>query len=272
MAINVTRAVGICTLNRRHLTRLENEVMHRKARLGLRANVICLVAILTSFVTGSLAHAQTSVGLPQSVASGQTVTPLAPTGTIFTRLNPHLKDFPAYTVGQVIKLALSPDGRTLLALTSGYNILYDAAGVKDADASNEYVFIYDVTRNRLRQEQVLQVPNTFFGLAFSPGGSQFYVSGGVDDDVHVFASANGTWAESGRPIALGHNHGVGEIGQNGRPTVATLAVSANGKFLVAADLYNDAISIVDLHGRTKVGELDLRPGIINAAQSGIAGG
>ncbi len=246
--------------------------MNRKARVGLLASAIFLAAILTSFVAGSRAHAQTSVGLPQSVASGQTVTPLAPTGTIFTRLNPDLKDFPAYTVGQAIKLALSPDGRTLLALTSGYNILYDAEGVKDAAASNEYVFVYDVTHSRLRQVQVLQVPNTFFGLAFSPSGSQFYVSGGVDDDVHVFATVNGIWAESGRPMALGHKHGVGEIGQNGRPTVANLAVSAAGKFLVAADVYNDAISIVDLDRRTKVGELDLRPGIINAAQSGVAGG
>ncbi|MGD0910634.1 MAG: beta-propeller fold lactonase family protein [Terracidiphilus sp.] len=247
--------------------------MNEGVGAGLLTGAIFSVAIVVGVAaTASRIHAQTSAGKPQSVASGQTVTPLAPAGVKFTRLNPHLKDFPDYTVGQAIKLALSPDGKTLLVLTSGYNILYDARGSKDAAASNEYVFVFDVTRHALRQRQVIEVPNTCFGLAFSPGGNQFYVSGGVDDVVHVIAMTSGLWAESGAPISLGHKHGVGESGDNGRPTVANLAVSADGRFLVAADLYNDAISIVNLESRTKVGELDLRPGINNAAQSGVAGG
>jgi YVTN family beta-propeller protein len=142
-------------------------------------------------------------------------------------------------------------------------------GERAAADSNEYVFVFDVTGGELRQTQVLQVPNTFVGLAFAPGGDQFYASGGVDDDIHCFSRSNGVWAESGIPLALGHLQGVG-IKQ--RPTVANLAVAADGKTLVAADIYNDAISLVDLASRTKVGELDLRPGIIDPAQKGIAGG
>jgi YVTN family beta-propeller protein len=142
-------------------------------------------------------------------------------------------------------------------------------GKRAAADSNEYVFVFDVTGGELRQTQVLQVPNTFVGLAFAPGGDQFYASGGVDDDIHCFSRSNGVWAESGIPLALGHLQGVG-IKQ--RPTVANLAVAADGKTLVAADIYNDAISLVDLASRTKVGELDLRPGIIDPAQKGIAGG
>ena len=244
----------------------------RRVLVGVLANAIFRTAILAGYASLPLAHAQTEAGMPQTVSSGHTVTPLAPAGAAFTRLNPHLKNFPDYTVGQAIRLALSPDGKTLLVLTSGYNLLYDVNGGKDAASSNEYVFVYDRTHQGLRQAQVLQVPNTFFGLAFAPSGSRFYVSGGPDDDVHVFASNKGVWAESGNPIKLGHQRGVGQIESDGRPTVANVVVSASGKFLVAANFYNDSISVVDLESCAKIGELDLRPGIINTAQSGVAGG
>ncbi len=215
------------------------------------------------------AHAQVPIGAPQTVPSGQTITPLAPKGAVFSRLNPGLADFPSYTAGQAVKTVISPDGKTLLVLTSGYNRLNNAQGRRDPADSNEYVFVFDLSHNGLRQTQVMQVPNTFVGLAFSPNGNQFYVSGGVDDNIHVFSRSNGLWAESTPPVALGHKHGVG-IRQ--KPTVANVAVTADGRSLVAADFYNHAITVVDLATRTRVGELDLRPGIINPAQSGIAGG
>jgi len=216
----------------------------------------------------AMATAQTDSGAQQTVSSGQMITPLAPIGAIFSRLNPGLKDFPSYTVGQAVKTVISPDGDTLLILTSGYNRL-NLQGKRAPADSNEYVFVFDVTHGALRQTQVLQVPNTFIGLAFAPDGKQFYVSGGVDDDIHVFSRNNGLWAESGSPLALGHAQGVG-IHQ--KPTVANLAVAADGKTLVAADIYNDAISLVNLGSGTKVGELDLRPGVVNPAQAGVAGG
>ena len=83
-----------------------------------------------------------------------------------------------------------------------------------------------VTHGNLRQKQVLQVPNTFFGLAFAPDGNQFYVSGGVDDNVHVFSETNGVWAEAGTPVALGHKPGAGF---HQKPMVANLAVTADGR-------------------------------------------
>ncbi|MHB8388648.1 MAG: hypothetical protein ACYDBH_03580 [Acidobacteriaceae bacterium] len=240
---------------------------NRQGWIGVLAGSFLSATILAGLA--SLAAAQKTDSLPQSMPSGQVITPLAPTGALFTRLNPHLKDFPTYTVGQAIKLVISPDGNTLLVLTSGYNRLNNAQGIRAAADSNEYVFVFDVAHGGLRQTQVFQVPNTFVGLAFSPGGNQFYVSGGVDDDIHIFARASGAWAESGAPVALGHARGVG-IRQ--KPTVANVAVAADGKTLVAADIYNDAISLVDLGSRTKVGEIDLRPGVIDPAQTGVAGG
>ena len=241
--------------------------MKRSIWIDLLSGCLLFAVTLAGFVPP--AKAQTKAGSAESMPSGQLITPLAPTDAVFTRLNPHLKDFPNYTVGQAIKLAISPDGKTLLVLTSGYNRLNNAQGIRVAADSNEYVFVFDISHGKLRQTQVFQVPNTFVGLVFSPDGKQFYVSGGVDDDVHTFAKTGDRWDESGAPVPLGHKVGVG-IRQ--KPTVANLAVTADGKYLVAADIYNDAISIVDLGSRAKVGELDLRPGIINPAQTGIAGG
>jgi YVTN family beta-propeller protein len=206
---------------------------------------------------------------PQVMPSGQFITPLAPHGAKFSQLNPELADFPSYTAGQAGKTVISPDGNTLLILTSGYNRLNNVKGHRVPADSNEYVFVYDLSGGHLQQKQVLQVPNTFFGIAFAPDGKHFYVSGGVDDDIHVFALANDAWAEDGAPIPLGHKSGVG-IHQ--KPTVANLAVTSDGKSLVAADIYNDSISIVDLAARNVLAELDLRPGILNPAQTGVAGG
>ena len=199
--------------------------------------------------------------------SGQLITPLAPKGAKFSRLNPGLKDFPDYTAGQAITTALSPDGKTLLVLTSGFNRLNDAQGHRAPADSNEYVFIFNVSHDKLRQKQVLQIPNTFFGLAFAPDGNRFYVSGGVDDDVHVFSRSKGVWAE-GEPIPLGHGRSAG---YHGRPMVAGLALTADGKTLVAADIAHDAVSVIDTDRDQKIGELVLRPGEVQAsgAQAGI---
>ncbi len=54
-------------------------------------------------------------------ATGQSITPAAAKGAIFQALNPGLAALPDFTAGQASALALSPDGRTLLILTSGYN-------------------------------------------------------------------------------------------------------------------------------------------------------
>lgn len=222
--------------------------------LGNRFLTGCLLMFMVLAFEVSQVRAQDEAGARQVMPSGQFITPLAPKGAAFSKLNPGLKDFPDYTVGQAVKTAISPDGSTLLVLTSGYNRLNNSHGEREAADSNEYVFIFDLINGRLHQAQVLQVPNTFLGLAFAPDGNRFYVSGGMDDNVHVFAKTGNEWAESGPPLTLGHEHG-GNRRQG--PMVANLAVSANGKTLVAADISNDAISIIDLQSRSKVGELRL---------------
>src|SRR5579862_7349593 len=115
----------------------------------------------------------------QLLPTGQWITPTAARGAQFIGLNPHLPDAPSYLAGQPVSEALSPDHRTLLILTSGYNRHSDTQGRRIEADSGEYVFVFDVASGAPTQKQVLHVPNTYVGIAFDPRGSRFVVSGGV---------------------------------------------------------------------------------------------
>lgn len=195
--------------------------------------------------------------------TGMTITPMAAPGSFYVPLKPGLADFPDYVAGQPVTTELSPDGKTLLVLTSGYNRMNDVSGRELKHDSNEYVFVFDVAQGKPALPQTLEVPNTFNGMAWSPTGNEFYVSGGVDDDVHVFAVQNGKWSEAGAPIGLGHKKG---LGVDVKPMAAGVAATADGKKLLVANFENDSISVIDLASRKKTADLDLRPG------NGVAGG
>ena len=201
--------------------------------------------------------------------TGMRITPTAARGARFSSLNPDLPGSPEFTVGQAVSTAVSPDGGTLLILTSGYNIRYDSSGNLNRQESNEYVFVYDIATQPAGKLQVLQVPTAFNGLAWNPNGSEFYVSGGEQDVVHAFARQGGVWREASPPVRLGH---AGGLGLAVSPEVAGIAVNAAGTQLVAANYENDSISIVDIGTHSKIAELDLRPGKSEPSKKGIAGG
>jgi YVTN family beta-propeller protein len=233
---------------------------------------LAATAILT-YAAGS--SAATAVSIP----TGQQITPTAAQGSTFADLNPNLPDRPAYTAGQAVTSLLSPDGKTLLVLTSGYNLVEDATGRNIDQDSQEYVFVFDVSKGAAVQKQALAVPNTFSGLVFAPDGKRFYAAGGVDDSIHVFSLAGGTWAEDGAPIALNNGPGngltqgvPGVAGPTVGPQAAGLDVTADGLKLVVANYENDSISVVDLATRKAIAALDLRPGKIDPAQAGVPGG
>src|ERR1700756_1916274 len=127
--------------------------------------------------------------------TGQAITPDAARGAVFARLNPGLADRPDFVAGQASPRALSPDGRTLLILTSGYNRNNGPDGKQIAADSREYVFVYDVTGAEPAMRQVLQVANSYLGLAWSPDGRPFYFSGGVDARVVEFAAGPRGYAQ-----------------------------------------------------------------------------
>jgi DNA-binding beta-propeller fold protein YncE len=230
------------------------------------------LSLLSTVVFASAALlARAQVTTPELLPTGMTITPLAPRGVVFQTLNPGLPSLPEFKADMAVTLALSPDGRSLLALTSGFNQNLDASGNVDPATSNEYVFVYDVSGRQPVETQVLQIQtNAFDGLVWRPDGKEFYVSGGPDDLVHVFAQGTGGWTES-PSIPLNHN-GVG-LGLYGiLPVVAGLAVTANGKHLLAANYENDSVSAIDLTTHSVESELDLRPGMIDPADNGAPGG
>jgi YVTN family beta-propeller protein len=205
------------------------------------------------------AHASTFgtdvIGLP----TGATLTPDAAPGARLYDLDPRLATAPAFRAGNAVATALSPDGRTLAVLTSGYNLTFDDAGKRAEPGSSEYVFFFDVSSGDPRQVDVATVPNAFGGLAFAPDGAALWVSGGSDDVVHVLTKnvAGGHWASNGTPIALGHAHGLG-IGQG--PYAGGLALTPSGARAVVANHENDTISILDTRTRAVVAEVRLPPG------------
>ncbi len=194
--------------------------------------------------------------------SGFSITPTAVAGADFQRLPTHLRADGTADANGAVTMALSPDGSTLLVLTSGYNTSFRttqnapithavpdprtglASGVTTPNA--EWIFLYDVRGAAPVLRQTLSLPNTYHGLVWAPDGKRFYVSAGIDDRVGVFAAtgAGGTFAPAAPAILLGHNGGAGKplpeydgglfkatpIGQSGKALAAvggaTSAVAA----------------------------------------------
>lgn len=208
----------------------------------------------------------------ESIPSGVEITPNAARGAVFQALNPDLPTRPDFIAGQAVTTATSPDGKTLLVLTSGFN---RNAGPNAKEESNEYVFVYDIAKGAPVKKQVIQVPNTFAGLVWHPSGNEFYVSGGSDDNVHVYQDRGGAFSEAA-VIALGHAKpgpkDLGGLSNNNKPNAAGIAINASATRLVVANHENDSISVIDVVKREKIGELDLRPGKITAADRGKPGG
>src|SRR5258706_12151264 len=196
------------------------------------------------------------------IPTGVRITPNATPRSVFQALNPGLISDPTFTVGQAVTTAVSPDGKTLLILTSGYNkqnfTSGPNAGRTNPAEANEYIFVFDISAGKPLQMQVLQVPNAYDGLAFNPSGKEFYVSGGPDDNLHFYDWNGSSWVESGTPAKLGHTWAIalGSI----TPGPMGLAVTGDGKRLVVANYENDSVSLVDIAVRAVIGELDLRPG------------
>jgi DNA-binding beta-propeller fold protein YncE len=233
-------------------------------RPWVRVSALALSALGISSVTYSTAKADDDDKQKRGefIPTGVHITPSAAKGSIFQALNPGLVSDPSFTVGQAVSTAVSPDGKTLLILTSGYNSQNFTSGPNAGNTnpaeSNEYIFVFDISAGKPLQTQVLQVANAFDGLAFNPSGKEFYVSGGPDDNIHFYDWNGSSWAESGTPVKLGHARAIA-LGQI-TPGAMGLVVTGDGKRLVVANYENDSISVINIAGRAVLRELDLRPG------------
>ena len=225
-------------------------------------------------LTFTIATLESDTYAQQILPTGATITPTAAPGAIFQPLKIALPDYPNYSPDGAQTTVISRDGKTLLILTSGYNLNLDSNGNYQAQDSGEYVFVYDISNPSTpvkRQVVMLQNALAFDGLVWSPDGSKFYVAGGGDDVIHTFSTSGGQWGEVGTPISLAHSGDLMSRETFVGPTAAMLGITADGHTLIVANHETDSVTAVDLvHGTLQ--EFDLRPGLINVAQTGVPGG
>jgi YVTN family beta-propeller protein len=245
--------------------------MNTKSLLKVAA---CLVTISAGFV--NLALGQNANGRVQ-ISTGAYITPLAAPGSTSQLLKAPLPGYPDYVVDHAETSVVSPDGLTMLVLTSGYNQHFAANATccddhSDPVNSGEFVFVFDISTGNAQEKQVLKIPNGYSGIVWAPNGKNFYVAGGQDDNVHVFGlTPTGQWAEqltATAPIAL--KHGPDNSGDG--PVSAGLAITADGKTVIVANYMHDSITFVDLATQQVKSDLDLRPGVNDPAQTGVPGG
>jgi YVTN family beta-propeller protein len=203
--------------------------------------------------------------------SGQRLTPLAAPEAQLEYLE--LRHSPQLIAHGAMSIAVSPDRKILLVLTSGYNRANNWLGQSIDDHFTQYVFVYEISASKPAKKQVIRIPGSFAGIAFSPDGRSFYVGGGKNDNIYTYSvRRNGSWAKHGPPIQLGHQGGNGLFRDKTPPITGGLAVTADGSKLIIANVYNDSVSVVDLKTRSAPEEIDLRPGKIDPRKAGVAGG
>jgi DNA-binding beta-propeller fold protein YncE len=165
----------------------------------------------------------------------QWITPLAPTGSQFVTLDTGLivngKDWLA---GQAVSTAVSPDGLTLLVLTSGYNRVYNNPPVLSPDGSifnwddsQEYVFIYDISTGAPVQKQIVTIPNSYSGIAFDP--VQRVVNGQPRYNAFYVSSGMGDYPYTGSPYtSVNYHPGNYHSGTPAHDNVHVFALDATG--------------------------------------------
>ena len=265
---------------------------HSSTRKFQRRWLLLTLVLLVLAIIPVVAHDRGDNNRKSSTPPGLYITPTALPHAVQQVLNPGLANYPNFVAGEAVKAAVSPDGKTLAILTAGMNSLYfpnvgepstnPSIGQVDKSASTQFLFLYDVSGTRKTKpvlKQVIQQLNAHVGLVWAPNSQTLYAAGGCDDAVYVYTNSGGTFGLSST-IPLGHapNGCVSNaanqtgLGLGVEPNVAGLALSADGATLVAANNYNDSISVIDtVSGKVRY-EYDLRPFATSGAPVGTKGG
>jgi len=251
-----------------------------------------LAALALLALAGLPIPAQSQGTKRSTTPPGLYITPTALNHAVQQVLNPGLANYPNFVAGEAVKAVVSPDGKTLAILTAGMNSLYypnigepsnnPNIGKVDPSASTQFLFFYDISGTKKTKpvlKQVIQQLNSHVGLVWAPNSQTIYAAGGCDDVVYAYTNNAGTYVLSAQ-ISLGHapNGCVANtanrtgLGLGVEPNVAGLAISADGKTLVAANNYNDSISVIDTATGTVQYEYDLRPYSTSGAPAGTKGG
>lgn len=263
----------------------------KRKRYLLLSLLVAAIVVISGIQLASAVLATSPVGALLEggalLPTGQIITPAAAPGSTFAALKTDLRTDNNADAAEAVTTALSPDGKTLLVLTSGYNqnfrdektganltypVLDPLTGKPSSITTRkaEWVFVYDVSNGKLVKRQQINIPNTYNGLAWAQDGTRFYVSGGIDDRIYVYALNASHYVPEAPFILLGHNsnqnapfptYDGGLLKNTPADSVATgavvagLAVSQDGNTLVAANFENDSISIVNTATRQVLREI-----------------
>jgi len=205
-----------------------------RTRLSGAALSAVLLSTLTPAVAAPRALAVGGSPTQALLPTGQYITATAAPQSQFIGLHTDLRPDGNADAADATATALSPDGKTLLVLTSGFNLDYytesgapithkvpnpvDGSLSTTTTTKSEWVFVYDVTSGTPRKQQQISIPNTYDGIAWAPDTKSFYVSGGIDDRILVYtktaagSSAAATGVSGGTlytasypSVILGHN-------------------------------------------------------------------
>ena len=192
-----------------------------------RLRILIVVALTPGLAVAQSGSGNTTLpvgnfGNGSILPTGQVITPTAAPGSTIQPLATGLRPDGADDASQAVNTALSPDGKTLLVLTSGWNkgnflangtpvsypVLDPVSGLPSGTNTtlSEWVFVYALTGNgRVMRQQLINIPSTYSGLRWAPDGSRFYISGGQDDRVYVYKWNGAQYAPDAPFILLGHN-------------------------------------------------------------------
>jgi YVTN family beta-propeller protein len=171
-----------------------------------------------------------------------------------------------------LKMVIAPDRKAVVAVCAGYN----EAGVNL------------VSLDERRERQFISLPEVFNGLAFSPDGKRFYVSGGDSGDIYIFRYSNGKaqlektvhpgnkkegvflaglaiQASSGNLYICNEgNHEIWQLAANSLKLERTIPVGqhphscilgADGKHLYVSNWGSRSVSVIDLKNSTRVRDI-----------------
>jgi DNA-binding beta-propeller fold protein YncE len=138
------------------------------------------------------------------------------------RLQPAGKQVPLDTMP--MSSALSKDGKYLLVLNGGY---------KPPSIS---VLAVDT----MQEVRRVPVQDAWLGITFSPDGKFVYVGGGSRACVYEFSFSEGK-LEPARTFPI-----VAEAARKSTDFIGDVAVSPDGRFIYAADLYRDGVDVINL--------------------------
>ena len=120
--------------------------------------------------------------------------------------------------------AISPNGRFVLVLNGGYK----PPSISVIDAASK------------KELSRVKVADGWLGLTFSPDGKFVYVGGGSRYRVFEFSFSNEGELKPTREFEI-----APDAPHNVRDFIGDVAVSKDGQFLLAADLYHDSVLAID---------------------------